>query len=1439
MSQSKLTMNLHALFGEVPPMRWIVNFDRDLLDGLVLAAQLAAYCPYLIATHFVRMYTNAKTPAQFLHNCLILVNAMHAVNLTIDIKATDICDPNPVMMLILCVYLYESLPHYLPKETIEFTGALHATVVKQVRLKNPSIKTLVYNAILVGRDADDFSLPKGNTIVISSKRQTSINVEFTSRFLRPAEAVLLLISKRVGGIGGATLTFSLKSEVKHIEPADILKCKSPCYELKKIVLNVTNPFRTDGIFRVILLESTSCLSQPEQIYQARQVKQEQTFSSENNVINCKNSALPNEPNEENNFNCSDQSSLLHEFFSPMEKLFLTARSSSGLEIHFLPFNLEKRYCTVILVNELIGEFVYLVEGTGDIPLPSGLLPMDSPNVLHISSTLEGPSAAEPVLYLKCSLEQTLEENLRIPLINESRERALAIAAQQQMSNIEYERRKITETLDSSSVRVATALLGLSRVERCELLKPRKFPPELKYVDYSVQVSMRELFDVPEKLSVPVLASSRVNLKVPSIKDVSPEKIDGSDAVELPIKFIPQYAGCYRCEILLKSSRDIRVYVIKCVVNTSHAEAEIEFLTPAYQAVIQDIPINNMSSQDWKLEAVLEGQGFHGPPLINVGIGETALYPLMFKPVAECLSMGRLILRNAMAGTESVFSLKGIGKKPLAQDHIVIDCQVRHVTRKVLWVPNYTKNKLTYKVSSDLSMVGGSPSLTVEPGDTVAYTLSVSPWRRGIFQGVISFVAEDEDQQQSQHNSSPEKTDGEQALQKLSTETPQTVDRANTGGSSSNCKVWFSLKINSIPAAPERTIDVKCRALNTVGINIPITNPTDEILQLSVVLENQSLSGQKSFTLSPKQTFFYQLKFSSAVVGTSDESVIFLSDMVGEFWYALKLTVEKPLPTSLPEIECELGKWVRLHIPLFNPTHETLELEIANSNPSNFSTETDPKHPLIVAPHSTTEVPVQFCPSVLGKGNHKASITFKCSQIIEWIFYLSGTGLPPHLMEPTSMSACIFQGSSVIISFKNPTPENVLVDVMLTDQEQSSCHLSASVLTKFTTKESAFHLLLKQTRGIQLAPKEKLDIPVLFMPDTMKMYETAVVIHVMRENGENWPYEDSAELSKDLKSIIVSEDGGIQAILWTYPVHGIPEAPQQKLVPAVVCCQARQRVEKRVEVLLTGAVPGATAMPATRNSALINRHKPANIQEEVQVTDGFSTTVEFLYELQYQSKEIKSQLESLVGMHLIQRERDPESGIITLIFNIVFAPNKPMRNEGTLVVHCTTGGIWKFPMLFIATEPEVDDVINIEAIGLNKESIVDFKLTSQTRYPEPFTAYFLAGSDPDFVVLPQAGELLPVGTVGTHITVGFKPRMYGKKHKATLVIQTQSMQWTYEINGLPPQTTPPTRPAKVVSTSSYIRSATVRQRNFLRENLKLTTTGVSSPIKGAPLVLRTK
>lgn len=67
-------------------------------------------------------------------------------------------------------------------------------------------------------------------------------------------------------------------------------------------------------------------------------------------------------------------------------------------------------------------------------------------------------------------------------------------------------------------------------------------------------------------------------------------LGGSDTVEFPIKFTPKNAGFYHCQILLKSSCDIRVYEIECVVNAEQADVQLEFLTPAYQTVTQEIPI---------------------------------------------------------------------------------------------------------------------------------------------------------------------------------------------------------------------------------------------------------------------------------------------------------------------------------------------------------------------------------------------------------------------------------------------------------------------------------------------------------------------------------------------------------------------------------------------------------------------------------------------------------------------------------------------------------------------------------------------------------------------------------------------------------------------------------------------------------------------------------
>lgn len=53
-----------------------------------------------------------------------------------------------------------------------------------------------------------------------------------------------------------------------------------------------------------------------------------------------------------------------------------------------------------------------------------------------------------------------------------------------------------------------------------------------------------------------------------------------------------------------------------------------------------------------------------------------------------------------------------------------------------------------------------------------------------------------------------------------------------------------------------------------------------------------------------------------------------------------------------------------------------------------------------------------------------------SQFGERIFHLTGSGVPPESMEAITISACIGEYSSTVISFENPTTENVVVDIVL-------------------------------------------------------------------------------------------------------------------------------------------------------------------------------------------------------------------------------------------------------------------------------------------------------------------------------------------------------------------------------------------------------------------------
>ncbi|XP_008579372.1 PREDICTED: putative uncharacterized protein CXorf30 homolog, partial [Galeopterus variegatus] len=454
----------------------------------------------------------------------------------------------------------------------------------------------------------------------------------------------------------------------------------------------------------------------------------------------------------------------------------------------------------------------------------------------------------------------------------------------------------------------------------------------------------------------------------------PHAADGP--VLVPLRFFPLSPGRYPCKIFLTSKCDVRVYYIEGVVNEEQPEARFEFETPAFETLTQDIPINNKTKNEWKCQVTIEGKWFYGPSILHVGAGETVQYPLTFKPILECEIMGKLILQNEVDGMKYIFDIKGVGRKPIALENITVECQVGKITNKPIMVPSYTKTPLTYEVSSDLPIVWGIPQVTIHAGNSIPYILHVSPWKRGVFKGAISFSVKSREDDDFEEDTDQ---DRKSSFQESITEIAHSLDEGDSDDDVSNLRIWYDLEIHSSPGPPLDVIETKCTALDTTCIEIPLFNPKDRIICLDVKLTNAALNGFKEIILRPLECFNYVVQYTPAATGCIDESLIFQPEMAQEFWYLLKLTTELPKPTVMPKMKHDLGKYDTQIIPLVNPTHETLELQATNSNSENFVLDVNRGSSLIIPPHTTKEISVHFYPSALGRAGHKASINFHCAQ----------------------------------------------------------------------------------------------------------------------------------------------------------------------------------------------------------------------------------------------------------------------------------------------------------------------------------------------------------------------------------------------------------------------------------------------------------------------------
>ena len=83
-------------------------------------------------------------------------------------------------------------------------------------------------------------------------------------------------------------------------------------------------------------------------------------------------------------------------------------------------------------------------------------------------------------------------------------------------------------------------------------------------------------------------------------------------------------------------------------------------------------------------------------------------------------------------------MKGIGEEPLAEDHIVLNCQVRQTTVHHFEIKKSTEKQQNYRVETDLNNVTRAENFKIKPKENFKYLLSITPILGGVYTGSITF-----------------------------------------------------------------------------------------------------------------------------------------------------------------------------------------------------------------------------------------------------------------------------------------------------------------------------------------------------------------------------------------------------------------------------------------------------------------------------------------------------------------------------------------------------------------------------------------------------------------------------------------------------------------------------------------------------------------------------
>lgn len=1093
-----------------PPQRWIVNFDYDWMDGLVLAAVMSRYCPWLIKPYFARMYGNAYMPELCLHNALIVTDAMRDIHIDFDIAATEITDPNPVTMLIFVNYLSETLPHLKPTKSIVFKAQHSKPSTKVIALSNSSRKPISYESRFIGPNANCFKLLGPSAILIQPKNKRKVEIVFQSSSLYQREGIVIFSGGSSPGAHGKpeTTSFNLVGQIEHFTPETEVSVEQSLYEEQIVSLkfDVMLPGESFNIqlFETPLLKGNVTM---------------ETISQEDAAITA--------PRE---FHCDSKSTTE------------TSLSNGTINIRYMPLQQHRRQCYIILSNGSNVQFAGRINARGILPIPA-----------HLPNQKAMKTDNKDIVFWECNVgEENLTSSIAINPCNAMLDRALHRCALLSMSNVERRRRLKTDSLASKSI--------LSRFVNEMYLADA--------VEFEISVSS-DNFNLPRTLTW--------------------SKSQGS-SVNIPIELTTRKPGRYPVVIVLNgrgpSVLDTRVIRLEAILTGHCTTTSLTLECSARERLVQNIPLLNNTPHDWPMVSKFISKAtdkiYSGPKEFMVHPGDCFLYPLTFSPKYIETYETKLVIENTFDGTVTTFNITGYGTEPRVTERLTFkNVKCGEKRRCSIILPSFSSRKMRFDVQTTLgSILTGREFVESTPGENARYDFELCTRSIGQLSGILSFSGFE-----VRKENNPEwESDDEDEFGRIAE--PELIEVAV----GQEHKVNYELEIESTRSNPVKEHVIRCAVGEKTEISLPLYNPTPEPIMFHVTLEGDGLEGKDRILVQSNSTEHYNVIYRGCSILITDAgSATFKSDATGEFWYKFKYDPIDPVRIVLDDVKAELGGWIEFTIPCQNRSIRDSCFSISISTNGVILDPNEPREQVLSAGEER-EISFVFIPSNIGLNGNEVDIFIESADSGVQVFTINGVGLPPKAFDATHISAMIGKSKTVILPFRNPTLEHCNATIFLIDIPVEQLTEPSSILgQRVNGQNGSLDVLLRKKRMLRLAPSELLDIPVCFSsPDEFTKREAFVAVEMTRCSGKPWVTNEtttksghftdgykkgeSAFLAKPSENLIYDVDGNICAIRFIYPIIALVEMSAPTRSAPLVECEARQRIEQRLEVVLNGAVP---------------------------------------------------------------------------------------------------------------------------------------------------------------------------------------------------------------------------------------------------------------------------